>query len=116
MKEQYLENALNYAEAFKAIFEDKVEGKEYRRSSRKEKAGGKKCHEIFEVLREANRLAEIEEYMYNENPYVRYITSAYCLFSNPEIAEKTLEELIKTDDHEIQSHAWATLKGWRDRS
>jgi len=81
-----------------------------------EKSSMKKCHEIFEVLRESNRLAEIEEYMYNENPYVRYITSAYCLFlSTPQVAVKTLEELIKSDDHRIQSHAWATLKGWRNR-
>jgi len=80
LKVQFLDNALKYATAYKAIVEQEAHGVEYRKFNRMEKSSMKKCQVIFEVLHKTSRLTEIEEYMYNENPYVRYITSAYCLF------------------------------------
>lgn len=110
----YKENAEKYAEAYKTIFEEGVvQGSEYRKVARKERAAAKRCHEIFEALRHQQFLGEIEEFMLHESPYVRYLASAHCLFSNPELAEKTLEELIETKGHKIQMHALTTLKAWR---
>lgn len=114
MKEKYLENALKYATAFKAIFEDKVEGEDYKRFSRMEKVGLQKCQEIFESLHKSNRLSEIEEHMFNENPYVRYLASAHGLFSNTRLAEETLENLIESNSHKIRMQALTTLKAWRN--
>lgn len=114
MKEKYLENALKYAAAFKAIFEDKVEGEEYKRFSRMEKAAGKKCTELFLKLKQARQLFELEDFMLHENPYVRYLVSNHAIKSNPRLAEKTLEELIESKDHKIQMHALTSLKVWRN--
>jgi hypothetical protein len=114
LKEKYLESALKYAFAFKAIFEDSImSGPEYKKLSRQEKAASKKCNEIFVLLKEKNELSEIEDLMFHENPYVRYLASAACLFQNPTIAEKTLEQLIESDNHKIRMHALTTLKAWR---
>lgn len=115
LKENYLENALKYAKAFKAIFEDEINyGLRYRWFSRMEKAGGKKCQEIFEILRESNRLSELEGFMLHENPYVRYLAANDCIIVNQKLAEKTLEELIESKGHKIQMHALTSLKDWRN--
>jgi hypothetical protein len=114
MREQYLENAEKYALAYKTIFEDNVEGNEYKKFSRMETAAAKKCQAIFLTLRDSNRLSEIEDLMLHSNPYVRYISAAHGLYSNPQLAEKTLEELIETDGHKIRMHALSTLKAWRN--
>jgi hypothetical protein len=113
LKEKYLEYGLKYSQAFKAIFEDKVENKDYRKFSNLEKRSSKKCHEIFEELKKLNRLNEIEDLMFHNDPYVRYIAASHCLFCNTKTAEKVLENLIETNDHKIQTHALMGLKAWR---
>jgi len=113
LQEKYLENAEKYAEAYKAIFEDEIEGDEYKKCSRLEKKSSKKCHQIFEELQQSNSLNEIEEFMFHHNPYVRYLAASHCLFSNNETAEKVLENLIESKDHKIQMHALTSLKAWR---
>lgn len=115
MKEKYLENALKYAAAFKAIFEDEINvGKEYRRFSRMEKAAMRKCNELCLKLKHGGQLFELEDFMLHENPYVRYLASNHAIKSNPRLAEKTLEELIESKDHKIQMHALTSLKVWRN--
>lgn len=116
LQEKYLENAQNYAEAYKAIFEDEIEGDEYKKYSRLEKKSSKKCHEIFEELRRLNRLNEIDDIMFNNNPYVRYLAASHCLFSDTQTAELVLEELIESKNHKIQMHALTSLKAWRNIS
>lgn len=115
LKILYKENAEKYAVAYKTIFEDGVvQGLQYRKLARKERAAAKRCHEIFVALRAQNLLEEIEEFMLHESPYVRYLASADCLFSNTELAEKTLEDLIEISGPKIRVHALATLKAWRN--
>lgn len=113
LKEKYLENAEKYAVAFKAIFEDKVVGNDYKKYSRFEKDASKKCHEIFESLRSSNNLVEIEGFMKHDNPYVRYLAASHGLFHNSKLAEEVLENLIETNNHKIQMHALGGLKAWR---
>lgn len=113
LKEKYQEYITNYAEAYKAIFEDKVEGKEYAKYSRQEKTSGKKSGEVFAMLKAQNNANQIEEFMNHENPYVRYMAAVDSLTENPTKAEKVLEDLIESKNHKIQMHALSALKIWR---
>jgi hypothetical protein len=112
LKETFIANAESYALAMRMIFEEKVEGGEYKNYSRLEKSSTKKCHDIFLKMRDDGTLKELEPYMLHESEYVRYLTAAYCLYSHPELAEKILEDLIEAR-HPISFHALGALKGWR---
>ena len=115
LKENYLENALKYAKAFKAIFEDEINyGLRYRWFSRMEKTAVKKCEEIYLNLSALGQLFELEEFMFHENPYVRYLAANHCITVNQKLAEKTFEELIESKGHKIQMHALTSLKDWRN--
>ena len=49
---------------------------------------------LYKQAYAVNKLAEIEEFMFHENKYIRCISATYSLFSNSKIAEDVLKKLI----------------------
>lgn len=115
LKEEYKHNAERYSDALNLIYsDDPIEKKLRSKNLRIEKSTLKKCQEIFIVLRETKNLFQIEEFMFHESPHIRCLSAAHCLYSNPDVAESVLEELIESYSGEIRLSALTTLKAWRN--
>ncbi|MNE76460.1 hypothetical protein D3C80_1726980 [compost metagenome] len=65
-------------------------------------------------MKVTHQLFQIEEFMAHENPSVRYLAAAHCLYSNSSAAESVLEELIESYSGEIRLSALTTLKACRN--
>ncbi|MGV3610862.1 MAG: hypothetical protein ACO1N0_07935 [Fluviicola sp.] len=115
LKEEFKKNAEKYSEAVDLLFtQPPLEQKLRAKAQRIEKSSFKKCNEVCTILKETTNLFQIEEFMDHQSPHVRYLSAAYCLYSDPEKAEKILEELIESYSGEIHLKALTTLKAWRN--
>jgi hypothetical protein len=95
IKEEFLKRAIKYAEAKEEVFDKENSQKD---RSKYLRIANKMLGEIKEIYRHAyhnNELKEIEEFMFHENKYIRCIAATYSLLSNPELAEKVLNDLLK---------------------
>lgn len=114
LKEEFKDNAEKYSEAVDLLFtQPPLEKKLRAKAQRIEKSSFKKCNDVCTILKETMNLFQIEEFMDHQSPHVRYLSAAYCLFSNTEVAEKTLENLIESHRGHIAMKALETLKAWR---
>lgn len=112
-KEKFELSALKYAHFMKLVFESnwsEIEKKKFQRSANQ---ANKRCFDIFVELRKSQRISEIEEFMHHNDPFIRCLTAPLCLYSDPETAEKVLEDIIETSKGVLNIHALLALKAWR---
>lgn len=113
-RDLYLKHALQYAHAVKALYDDKIEVIELKKLQKKANLEAKKCYDIFDDLRKSNKIHELEDLMFHEDPHVRYLAASCCLYSDSITAEKVLEDLIESHEGEIRMSALTSLKPWRN--
>lgn len=113
-KEKYLESALKYAQATKALFDNQTPIDEHKKLQKTANLAAKKCYDIFDDLRKSNKISELEDLMLHEDPHVRCLAASCCLYSDNIKAERVLEELIELKAGEVSMHALNSLKPWRN--
>jgi len=113
-KEEYLQSALRYSEATKALFDKQTPRVEHSKLQKKANLEAKKCYDIFDDLRKENLISELEGFMSYEDPYIRVLAASCCLHSDCQTAERVLEELIELKVGEVSMHALTSLKAWRN--
>ncbi|MNE32163.1 hypothetical protein D3C87_22570 [compost metagenome] len=114
-KEKYLELVLQYALHQKQGFEtEPVIQSELTKCVRKANAVRDKLDKLCEQAKNEGCLNEINDFMFHEDKYVRSLTGMYCLFTNPEVAEKVLQDIV---DLPVPNHAaplaFTTLEVWK---
>ena len=112
-RDLYLKHALQYAHAVNALYDDKIERSEHKKWQKTTNQEAKKCYDIFDDLRKSNKIYELEDLMFHEDPHVRCLSASCCLHSDSQTAEKVLEELIESYNGEIGMSALTSLKVWR---
>jgi len=114
-KEKYLELALKYASFEKQGFETiPVIKSELSKNVRKANAARDKLDKLCKQAKDEGYLNEINEFMSHEDKYVRCVTAMYCLFTNPEVAEKVLEQLLELPKpNPVGVQAFTILEVWR---
>lgn len=114
-KEKYLELALQYASYEKQGFETiPVVKSVIAKSVRKANAMRDKLDKLCKKAKEEGYLHEINDLMFHEDKYVRCVTAMYCLFTNPEVAEKVLEKLMELPKpNAAGAQAFTILEVWK---
>ena len=114
-KEQYLELALKYASFEKQGFETTpVVKSEVTKNVRKANAMRDKLDKICKLAKDEGYLNDINEFMSHEDKYIRCVTAMYCLFTDPNMAEKVLEELLELPKpNRVGANAFTILEVWK---
>lgn len=114
-KEKYFELVLQYASFQKQGFEvTPVIKSEVTKYVRKSNAVRDKINKLCKQAKDEGNLNEINNFMFHEDKYIRSLTGMYCLFTNPEVAEKVLQDIVNLP---VPNHAaplaFTTLEVWK---
>ncbi|WP_300667123.1 hypothetical protein [Fluviicola sp.] len=114
-KEKYFELVLQYASFQRQGFETTpVVKSELAKYVRKSNAVRDKISALCKQAKDEGYLNDINEFMFHEDKYVRCLSAMYCLFTDPKVAEKVLEEI---DNLPVPNHAaplaFTTLEVWK---
>ncbi len=114
-KENYLKLALQYASYQKQGFETTLVVKsELAKFVRKSNAVRDKLDKLCTEAKDEGNLNEINDFMFHEDKYIRCLTAMYCLFTNPEVAKKVLDELMELPKpNPAGTQAFTILEVWK---
>jgi len=114
-KEDYLVLALQYASFEKQAFEaTAITKSEISKYVRKANAIRDKLDKLCEQANDEGCLNVINEFMFHEDKYIRCVTAMYCLFTNPTVAEKVLEDLLELPKpNRAGAQAFTILEVWK---
>lgn len=114
-KEEFLKLALKSANAkAKAFNNPDVDDKTANENVRISNQAINKLKKLYLRAKLDGTLHEIEDLMFHENKYVRHLAATYSLVVNPELAEKTLKDLIELPvPNMVGVDASLSLEIWR---